>query len=147
MKISPSQRNNQRTKIMIRSVSSLCAVLSLLLTACSKENPPVAGAVASAAADKPAMSAAKPAATTGLMKSDMVDKGWLAKAVAEYPLTTCPVSGSKLGSMGKPIDYVWKQAGQPDRLVRFCCPMCPPDFEKEPAKFLAMIEAAAKTMK
>ena len=57
-----------------------------------------------------------------------------------YPLATCVVSGQKLGgSMGKPIDYVYK-----DRLVRFCCKGCIKTFNKEPAKYLAMIDKAAK---
>jgi len=68
---------------------------------------------------------------------------WLAKEVAAYPLTSCAVSGDKLGGgMGPALDYVWRVAGQPDRLVRFCCGDCPPDFRKDPAKYLAMIDAA-----
>ena len=63
---------------------------------------------------------------------------------AAYPLTTCVVSGDKLvGDMGGPIDYIYKQAGQPDRLVRFCCKDCIKDFEKEPAKYLKKIDEAA----
>ncbi len=73
----------------------------------------------------------------------------LAKAKAAYPLTTCVVSGEPLsdGDMGPPIDYVYKQEGQPDRLVRFCCKMCVGKFKKDPAKYLKQIDdaAAAKT--
>ena len=69
---------------------------------------------------------------------------WLAKAKAEYPLTTCVVSGDKLGGdMGEAIDYVHKGDGKPDRLVRFCCKDCIGDFKKEPAKYLKMIDEAA----
>ena len=71
-----------------------------------------------------------------------------AAAKAAYPLTTCVVSDEKLeaGDMGEPIDYIYKEAGKPDRLVRFCCKMCVPKFEKDPAKYLAKLdEAAAKT--
>ena len=77
------------------------------------------------------------------------DAAWLAKAKAEYPLKTCVVSGEELGgSMGDAIDYVHKQDGQPDRLVRFCCKDCVNDFKKEPAKYLKAIdEAAAKAKK
>lgn len=66
-------------------------------------------------------------------------------AKAAYPLTTCVVSGDKLepSSMGGPVDYTYKQAGQPDRLVRFCCKDCVKDFEKEPAKYLKKIDEAA----
>ncbi len=79
-----------------------------------------------------------------LVKADRADKGWLVKAVADYPLATCVVSGDKFGgSMGPALDYLWQQPGQPDRLVRFCCADCPPQFEKEPAKFLKLIDDAA----
>jgi len=72
------------------------------------------------------------------------DAAWLAKAKAEYPLTNCVVSDEKIGgSMGEGIDYVYKQEGKPDRLVRFCCKDCVKDFTKDPAKFLAEIDAAA----
>ena len=67
-----------------------------------------------------------------------------AQAQADYPLTTCVVSGDKLvGDMGGPIDYIYKEAGKPDRLVRFCCKDCIKDFEKEPAKYLTKIDEAA----
>jgi hypothetical protein len=61
---------------------------------------------------------------------------------AVYPLKTCVVSGGKLGGMGKPIAYVYKQADQPDRTVMFCCKACIRKFEKEPAKFLVKLDAA-----
>ena len=68
---------------------------------------------------------------------------WLAKEIAAYPMQTCVVSSDKLGgSMGPTLDHVWRVAGQPDRLVRFCCSDCLPDFKKDPAKVLAMIDAA-----
>ena len=59
-----------------------------------------------------------------------------------YPLKTCVVSGGKLGGMGKPVAYVYKQAGQLDRTVMFCCKACIRKFEKEPARFLARLDAA-----
>lgn len=43
-----------------------------------------------------------------------------------YPFDTCPVSGKKLGGMGDPITKMYE-----GREVRFCCPMCPPRFEKD----------------
>jgi hypothetical protein len=68
-----------------------------------------------------------------------------AASVAAYPLTTCVVSGDKLedGDMGPPINYVYKEAGKPDRLVRLCCKGCIKKFNKEPAKYLKMIDDAA----
>ena len=69
-----------------------------------------------------------------------------AAPAAAYPLDTCVVSGEKLGGdMGEPYDYVYKQAGQPDQLVRFCCKACLKDFLKEPAVYLEMIKAAEKS--
>lgn len=79
--------------------------------------------------------------------SDKTDAAWLAQARANYPLSVCSVSGDKLGDakMGKAHDYVFKQDGKPDRLVRFCCSDCVKDFNKDPAKYLKIIdEAAAK---
>jgi hypothetical protein len=67
-----------------------------------------------------------------------------AGAKTDYPLTTCVVSGDKLGGdMGGPVDYVYKEKGKPDRLVRFCCKDCIADFEKEPAKYLKKLDDAA----
>lgn len=65
-----------------------------------------------------------------------------------YPLTTCVVSDEKLGGHGDYITYTHKEAGKPDRAIRLCCDGCIDDFKKEPAKFLAKLdaaEAAAKT--
>jgi YHS domain-containing protein len=56
-----------------------------------------------------------------------------------YPLTTCVVSGEKLGEMGKP--HVIQYEG---REVQFCCPRCEKEFKKDPAKYLKKIDAAAK---
>jgi len=56
-----------------------------------------------------------------------------------YPTTTCIVSGEPLGGeeMGDPINYVYN-----NRLVRFCCKMCRSDFKKDPAPFMAKLDAA-----
>lgn len=61
---------------------------------------------------------------------------------ASYPLDTCAVSGEELGSMGEPFDYIHKEDGKPDRLVRMCCDGCVKKFKKDPAKYLARIDAA-----
>ena len=69
---------------------------------------------------------------------------WLAKAKAAYPTESCVVSDDKLaGDMGGPMDYVYKQDGKPDRLVRFCCNDCVKDFNKDPDKYLGEIDKAA----
>jgi hypothetical protein len=60
-----------------------------------------------------------------------------------YPLKTCVVSDEALGSMGEAIVYVHKEAGKPDRTVKFCCEGCIDDFKKEPAKYLKKLDDAA----
>jgi hypothetical protein len=44
--------------------------------------------------------------------------------------------------MGGPVDYIHKEDGKPDRLVRFCCSSCVKKFKKDPAKYLAKLDAA-----
>lgn len=56
-----------------------------------------------------------------------------------YPLDICVVAGEKLGSMGEP--HVIKYEG---KTVKFCCAACLKVFNKEPAKYMAMIEEAEK---
>ncbi|MGE4618643.1 MAG: hypothetical protein AAEJ04_02405 [Planctomycetota bacterium] len=57
-------------------------------------------------------------------------------ATEAYPLETCAVAGKKLGSMGKPIDYVHE-----GRQVRFCCRGCVPKFKSNPEQYLAAVDA------
>ena len=72
------------------------------------------------------------------------DAAWLAKAKAEYPMTQCVVSDDKLGGdMGKPADFIYREKGKPDRLVSFCCKDCVEDFNKDPQKYLKMLDDAA----
>ncbi len=54
-------------------------------------------------------------------------------------LTTCPVSGEKLGEMGKPFTFTYK-----DQEVKLCCKGCKKDFDKNPDKYIAKIRAADK---
>lgn len=68
-----------------------------------------------------------------------LDQAVIEKQKANYPLETCLVSGEKLGSMGAPVDFVFG-----NRLVRFCCKGCMKDFSKEPSKYTAKLDAAAK---
>lgn len=56
-----------------------------------------------------------------------------------YPLTTCIISGDKLGEMGKPVVLVVD--GQE---VKFCCKDCVKDFNKDPKKYLKEIAEKAK---
>jgi len=52
-----------------------------------------------------------------------------------YPLTTCLVSGEKLGEMGDP--YVINHKGQE---IKFCCKGCVKDFNKDPDTYLAKLK-------
>lgn len=57
-------------------------------------------------------------------------------------LKTCPVSGDKLGEMGRPYEFVYN--GQQ---VKLCCPDCKKDFDKNPEKYMKLIRAADKRQK
>jgi YHS domain-containing protein len=60
-----------------------------------------------------------------------------------YTLKTCIVSGDKLGEMGDAYVYAYK-----GREIKFCCKGCLKDFNKEPAKYIKLIdEAEAKAKK
>ena len=54
-------------------------------------------------------------------------------------LATCPVSGEKLGEMGKPVVFTYK-----DQEVKLCCKSCKKDFDKDPEKYMKLIRAADK---
>ena len=73
------------------------------------------------------------------------DASWLENARAAYPIDTCVVSGESLGlhGHGKQKDMIYREAGKPDRLVRFCCKGCIDDFNKDPQKYLKALDAAA----
>ena len=54
-----------------------------------------------------------------------------------YPLTTCPVTGAELGSMGEPKEIV---VG--NRLVRLCCAGCEPKVRENPEPVIEKLDAA-----
>ncbi len=54
-----------------------------------------------------------------------------------YPLTTCVVSGDKLGAMGSPVSINYKGTE-----IRFCCHDCDASFNENPAKYLAKLKAS-----
>jgi YHS domain-containing protein len=57
-----------------------------------------------------------------------------------YPLENCVVATDhELGSMGDPVQIVVA-----NRLVQFCCKGCVPKFRKDPAKYVARVDAAWK---
>jgi hypothetical protein len=87
------------------------------------------------------------AATTAkgtLVKLSGKDAAWATKARAVYPMTVCLTSDEKLGSMGDNAEFIYREKGKPDRLLVFCCAGCEEDFMKDPAKYLAKLDAAAK---
>jgi YHS domain-containing protein len=64
-----------------------------------------------------------------------VDEQIVATQLMHYPIDACIVSGSKLGSMGKPINYVYN-----NRLVRFCCGGCKPKLEADPKAYFRKLD-------
>jgi YHS domain-containing protein len=66
-----------------------------------------------------------------------LDDAIIALQKDNYPLTTCPVSGEKLGGMGDPVDYVYN-----NQLVRLCCKGCIKTLEKDPATYMDKLSAA-----
>lgn len=50
------------------------------------------------------------------------------------PVTTCVVSGEKLGEMGNPV--IFQYEGQE---IRLCCERCKERFDKNPAKYLTKL--------
>ncbi|MBX3356787.1 MAG: hypothetical protein KF745_00005 [Phycisphaeraceae bacterium] len=66
-----------------------------------------------------------------------VDQAVIAAQLASYPLTTCVVGADELGGMGDPVDVVIA-----NRLVRLCCKGCLKSLKRDPAKYIAMVDAA-----
>lgn len=67
----------------------------------------------------------------------LLDQAVIERQGKDYPLTKCPSSEDKLGSMGEPKDIV---VG--GRLVRLCCSACEKDVRKDAAKYIAMLDEA-----
>ncbi len=63
-----------------------------------------------------------------------------------YTLTTCIVSGEKLGGeMGEPFVFIYKNRkikNDPGREIKFCCKSCLKDFNKDPEGYIKKMEAA-----
>jgi YHS domain-containing protein len=80
-------------------------------------------------------------AVTALVSTAKADTSTNAPA-KPYPLTTCVVSGEKIGEMGKPYVFTYQ-----DQEVKLCCSGCKKDFDKDPAKYLKKIQDAAAAKK
>jgi YHS domain-containing protein len=74
--------------------------------------------------------------TGRVMKPLLLSAFLIAASAMMADVTTCPVSGEKLGGMGAPvsIDYQGKK-------VAFCCDSCIAKFQKDPSKYLAKLPA------
>ena len=68
--------------------------------------------------------------------------GPILQAANSYPLTTCVVSGEKLGEMGSPVVINYQGTE-----VHFCCSGCVKKFNADPAKYLAKLKAAPSPSK
>jgi len=56
---------------------------------------------------------------------------------AEYPMTTCVVSGEKLGEMGRPVEVTVQ-----DHTFLLCCNACATEVRAHPDKYIQMLEQA-----
>ena len=66
-----------------------------------------------------------------------LDEAIIKQQRESYPLESCVVAGSELGSMGEPDEVIVGGT-----LVRFCCAGCRGGFKDDPAKHLATIREA-----
>jgi hypothetical protein len=113
---------------------TIAMVVGIVLVAGACAEKPGARNEATAAAKREPAAAAEKATAAPSPEAASV----IAQQVPTYPLRVCPVSGKELGSMGEPYNHVHEA-----RLVRFCCDGCIEDFDKDPAMYLAKIDAAA----
>ncbi len=63
----------------------------------------------------------------------------LPAGVKPYPLDTCIVSDEKLGTMGKPVVFIFE-----NQEIKLCCKECRKDFDADPKKFLEKINNPSK---
>ena len=61
-----------------------------------------------------------------------------------YPLKTCVVTDEEINDKGEMKPYRFVHEGHE---VKLCCKSCLKDFKKDPAKYMAKIEAAEKKSK
>jgi hypothetical protein len=107
----------------------------LLLAACALGVITLATKIT--AADSAAPSCTMGSCCSGMGTTTISDAS--TNAIPDH-LTTCPVSGDKLGGdMGGP--YVFVYQGQE---VKLCCKSCIKDFNKNPDKYMKLIRAADK---
>jgi hypothetical protein len=111
--------------LKLRSVAGICLLVALAVFAgCAKEQPKAAPAVPQA--DEQKTAAELPEGLKDLSPEDLA---------AVQKQKVCPVSGEKLGSMGKPVKVTVK--GQ---TIFLCCSGCEDDLKKDPDKYLAKLK-------
>ena len=65
-----------------------------------------------------------------------LDAAYVTALKPKYKSKKCLVSGEDLGSMGEPVDMMYGNT-----LVRLCCKGCVKGFKKDPAKYIAKLDA------
>src|SRR5262245_20151089 len=63
------------------------------------------------------------------------------KKAKPYPLKTCVVTDEEINDKGEMKPYSFVHQGQE---VKLCCKSCLKDFKKDPAKYMAKLDAAEK---
>lgn len=76
----------------------------------------------------------KAQAAPAAMAQKVLDAAYAAQN-ANYPLDACVVTGEKFGDEGEPVSVMFGTT-----LVKVCCKGCIKKIEKEPARFLAMVQ-------
>jgi len=127
------ERNERLYDFLLRSVVFAAAAM---LTGCGgstdkqDQQKPAAAPTGSRESDK-AHAADKADDTPGFAELSVEDR-----ALAEKQ-KVCPVSGERLGAMGKPVKITVK--GQ---TVFLCCAGCEETIKKDPDKYLAKLKAS-----
>ena len=76
---------------------------------------------------------------SALVRAEAEGENAPVKPRAPYPLQICIVSGEHLNP-GETVDYVHKEPGKPDRLIRLCCRKCVARFKADPVRFLKKLD-------
>ena len=75
--------------------------------------------------------------TQVLARANAGNAALIAQQAADYPLSDCVISGQGVSSKGDPVDVLYGNT-----LVRLCCNGCVSGYEKDPAKYAAMVRKA-----
>lgn len=62
--------------------------------------------------------------------------------IIAYPLDTCLVADKKLGSMGKPHEFIYEK-----RQIKFCCIGCDDEFNSNTKKYIQKFDQAVEKNK